>query len=282
MQVDWITVAAQIVNFLILVWLLHRFLYGPITRAMARRENRIKERLDDAAQEREEAKAKQRELDQKLQELEDRRDEKLREAREEAEGVKRKLEQEAREEVDRKREAWLAEMREDQEEFMMHLRETISTSFRDLAEDALRDLADSSLSERMAVVFVGRLHDLPEDDVQRLRESSRENGGVRIETGQPIEADTRRKLTRTVHDLIAEDIEVAFEGDVSGLVGLRLRAGSATIEWSIDDYLDRFVARLNAHLPKLATGDEADEDGEASRNAPTRVRKRKSSEAVHD
>ena len=44
MQIDWITVAAQIVNFLILVWLLQHFLYGPITRAMQRREQRIAER----------------------------------------------------------------------------------------------------------------------------------------------------------------------------------------------------------------------------------------------
>ena len=48
MQIDWLTVAAQIVNFLVLVWLLQRFLYGPITRAMARRETRIEDRLADA------------------------------------------------------------------------------------------------------------------------------------------------------------------------------------------------------------------------------------------
>ena len=38
MQIDWLTVAAQIVNFLVLVWLLQRFLYRPITDAMARRD----------------------------------------------------------------------------------------------------------------------------------------------------------------------------------------------------------------------------------------------------
>ena len=41
MQIDWLTVAAQIVNFLVLVWLLQRFLYKPITNAMHRREERI-------------------------------------------------------------------------------------------------------------------------------------------------------------------------------------------------------------------------------------------------
>jgi len=55
MQIDWITVVAQIVNFLVLVWLLQRFLYGPITRAMKNREKRIENRLTEARQERNEA-----------------------------------------------------------------------------------------------------------------------------------------------------------------------------------------------------------------------------------
>ena len=48
MAIDWITVGAQIANFLVLVYLLKRFLYGPIVRAMERREQTIAARLDDA------------------------------------------------------------------------------------------------------------------------------------------------------------------------------------------------------------------------------------------
>ena len=48
MQIDWFTVVAQIVNFLILVWLLKKFLYGPIIRAMDDRERRIASRLEEA------------------------------------------------------------------------------------------------------------------------------------------------------------------------------------------------------------------------------------------
>jgi F-type H+-transporting ATPase subunit b len=34
MLIDWFTVGAQVLNFLILVWLLKRFLYGPILDAI--------------------------------------------------------------------------------------------------------------------------------------------------------------------------------------------------------------------------------------------------------
>jgi F-type H+-transporting ATPase subunit b len=49
MQVDWITVAAQMINFLVLVWLLKRFLYGPIIKAMDEREAQIAERMRERA-----------------------------------------------------------------------------------------------------------------------------------------------------------------------------------------------------------------------------------------
>jgi len=55
LQIDWLTVAAQIVNFLVLIWLLQRFLYKPITNAMRRREERIEDRLAEAKEAREEA-----------------------------------------------------------------------------------------------------------------------------------------------------------------------------------------------------------------------------------
>jgi len=279
MQVDWITVVAQIINFLILVWLLHRFLYGPITRAMERREDRIKTRLDDAAREREKAEAKQQELDEKLQELEDQREARLEEAREEAEQLKHKLEREAREEVDRKREAWLVEMREDREDFTVQLRETMSEGFRDLADDALRTLADSSLSERMAAVLLDRLQNLSDDDAGRLAEAVREEGAVMIESGQPLGADTRRRLTHAVHELIGGQFDVEYEGETPGLVGIRLRAGSATIEWSVDTYLDRFVDRLNRHFPGgPAAAPEQQAEAEEATGGPQRA----SSEAVHD
>jgi F-type H+-transporting ATPase subunit b len=48
MLIDWFTVGAQVLNFLILVWLLKRFLYKPILHAIDEREKRIAKELADA------------------------------------------------------------------------------------------------------------------------------------------------------------------------------------------------------------------------------------------
>src|ERR1700730_887306 len=49
MLIDWFTVGAQMLNFLVLVWLLKRYLYKPILDAIAAREGRIAAELAGAA-----------------------------------------------------------------------------------------------------------------------------------------------------------------------------------------------------------------------------------------
>ena len=66
MLINWFTVAAQIINFLILVALLKRFLYGPIVTAMAAREERIASQLAEARQKRQEAEQEEASLRQKM------------------------------------------------------------------------------------------------------------------------------------------------------------------------------------------------------------------------
>ena len=82
MAIDWFTVGAQVINFLVLVYLLKRFLYGPIIRAMDRREQAIIARLGDAETQ-VRATTREKELyTARRQELEDEREALMEEARE--------------------------------------------------------------------------------------------------------------------------------------------------------------------------------------------------------
>ncbi len=60
MSIDWVTVLAQLANFLLLVALLRRFLYRPILDGIARREAEIARRMAAADIARDEARAAER------------------------------------------------------------------------------------------------------------------------------------------------------------------------------------------------------------------------------
>ena len=84
MLIDWFTVAAQILNFLILVWLLKRFLYKPILDAIDAREKRIITELADAAKKQKEAKQERDDFNKKNADFDQQRNELLRVATEAA------------------------------------------------------------------------------------------------------------------------------------------------------------------------------------------------------
>ena len=48
MQIDWTTLVLEIINFLVLVWILKRFLYRPVMEAIAARQQRVEGKLAEA------------------------------------------------------------------------------------------------------------------------------------------------------------------------------------------------------------------------------------------
>ena len=59
MQINWFTVIAQLFNFILLVWLMKRFLYKPIMAAIDEREKKIKAQLNDTTAQKAEAQKEQ-------------------------------------------------------------------------------------------------------------------------------------------------------------------------------------------------------------------------------
>ena len=100
MLIDWFTVLAQVVNFLILVWLLKRFLYRPILDAIDAREKRIAKELADADAKKAEAQKERDEFQHKNEEFDQQRAALLSKATDEAKAERQRLLDEARKAAD--------------------------------------------------------------------------------------------------------------------------------------------------------------------------------------
>src|SRR5271165_6714309 len=96
MLIDWFTVGAQAINFIILVWLLKRFLYKPILDALDAREKRIAAELADADAKKAEAAKERDEFRHKNEAFDRQRVALLSKANEEAKAERRRLLDEAR------------------------------------------------------------------------------------------------------------------------------------------------------------------------------------------
>ncbi len=100
MLIDWFTVGAQVINFLILVWLLKRFLYKPILHAIDAREKRIATELADADAKKAEARTERDEFQHKNEEFDQQRTALMSKATDEAQAERQRLLEEARKAAD--------------------------------------------------------------------------------------------------------------------------------------------------------------------------------------
>ncbi len=246
MQIDWLTVAAQTVNFLVLVWLLQRFLYGPITRAMANREARIAARLSDAEARQAAADREAETCRAQQAALEAAREQMLREAREAAASERKALEQEARDAVEARKQEWLQHLASERETVLRNLRQRSTEAFYKLARRALDDLAGARLEEQLALSFARQLAGL--DDASAARIAAGAGGRVRIRSRFELDAEARQQITSAVRQRFDPATEVEFATDADLACGVVLEADSRRLSWSLQSYLDGFEAAVEKEL----------------------------------
>ena len=137
MQVDWITTIAQIINFLVLVYLLRRFLYRPIVAAMDRREAHVAQRLEEAAQQSTLAQQQGNDYREKLHDLEQQREQLIEAAKREAEAQRIQLMDELRSEITTIRSRWHEEVKREQQAFLDQARQMVGDQVCRVARQAL-------------------------------------------------------------------------------------------------------------------------------------------------
>ena len=113
MAIDWFTTGAQIINFLILVWLLKKLLFRPIVNAMESREQGLASRLQQVETQNSEAQALKKQYEKHLQQLQIEKDEVLSQARQQVETEKTELLQRLSKEIQQKKTQFDAEMSQD-------------------------------------------------------------------------------------------------------------------------------------------------------------------------
>lgn len=245
MLIDWFTVGAQIVNFLVLVFLLHRFLYGPIVKVMDEREERIFARLKEA--ERREAAAEEEEEHYRREraELAERRRRLLIEAEEEAESRRKELLHQARQEVEALQRHWHQAIEQEKDRFLRELRRRTTHQVYTVARRALADLADVELERQMVNVFVRRLRELSDEERTALRPAADDpQPALVVNSAFDLTEADRQRIENTVHEVIGNSVAVTFEPGNRLINGLELRSASHRVAWNLAHYLQELEEEI--------------------------------------
>jgi len=238
MLIDWFTVVAQVVNFLILVWLMKRFLYQPILKALDAREKRISASLADADTKMAEALKEREAFTRKNAEFDRQRAELMYKAQDEAGKERNRLFEAVRKDADEFRDMLQGKLNGEYN----NLRDSIRHRTRDevfaIARKTLADLAGTTLEERMAEVFIVRLRGLSSEEKARLAAMQKApDMTVVVRSAFELAPAQRAAIEAAISDSLAAKAPVQFE-IVPGLIGgIELIMQGQKVAWSIADYL---------------------------------------------
>lgn len=252
MQLDWFTVVAEIVNFLILIYLLKRFLYDRIIEVADEREQEIASRYAEADEKRERAERDARKYREKRADIEEKRDAMLAEAREKVEAQRSAWLEDAREQVAAQQGDWFEAIARERQTFLRALHEQAGAEVYAVARRVLGDLASVSLEAQVVDSFARRLEHLDEEDHAEIADvmAGTEPERARVRTGFGLNDSQREQLTAVIHCQLQNDIPIDFQRDDSLLCGVALQVNGHRVAWNIDSYLDDLEEQMRTALRK--------------------------------
>ncbi|HUA82861.1 MAG TPA: hypothetical protein VMB85_03315 [Bryobacteraceae bacterium] len=243
MLIDWFTVVAQIVNFLVLVGLLKHFLYRRLLDAIDSREKRIAARLKEAEEKNRQAEQCVEQSRAAAERMEQQREQTLAEAREQAEAQHKELLEKARESVRALETKWHEDLDREKSAFLDEIRTRTAYEVLAIARRALADLASADLEQCAVQALLEKLPPL---------NGSHGEDELVVRSRSELDAASRQRIEETLHRRLGEKARVNFEHAPELAWGLELRVDGRRVGWNPESYIESLEENLRSALEQRA------------------------------
>jgi F-type H+-transporting ATPase subunit b len=247
MEFDGTTFALEIINFLVLMWILQRFLYKPVTSAIAKRKAGIEKTLADAQAVQAETQLLKRQYENRIAEWES-----------EKAKARAQLLQEMGAERIRLMTALHASLEQEREKLRALEQRRAAELRRRLEENALTDgvrfvarllsrIASPELEERIRELLLEDLPHLADGELQSLRAACREGDAkMKITSVYPLGEEQRNTLAQALRRLTGQPVACEFGQDPGLMAGLRIGIGPWVLRANLRDELKFFTEAQHA------------------------------------
>jgi F-type H+-transporting ATPase subunit b len=241
-ELNWTTFILEIVNFLVLVWILQRFLYKPVLAVIARRRAGIEQTLAEAKKVHAEAEQLQQKYEGRLSDWEQERQQARAKLQQEIETERTRRQQELETALAQEREkAQVAEERRLQDTIRKGEETALQQGAR-FAARLLQEAAGPELEARLLELLLTELQQLPEERLTTLRESWAEPPAeIRVSSAYPLGDAQRQRLQQALAATTGLTVPVQFEQDPELVAGLRIAIGAWVLGANVRDELKSFA-----------------------------------------
>lgn len=263
LNLDWATIAFQIVNFLVLTGGLYYLVLRPIMGRVRERRAEKQEMMEEIRKDRHEAERLRSRLEERLSEAEAEADEIVTEAQKRAEAQRQEMLEEVEDEIER----MLVDARED----VQQMREQTVEEFHDELIEALMDIsaevigraAPPELHDKLVEQLADRIWEMGQEEMERVsafRQSLGERTPTaRVTTPRPLSSEQQGELARTFTALADRNVDIQVETDPSLAAGVRVRIGDIVVDNSIAGRLEDLREQTSKALEERLGDDEQSE-----------------------
>lgn len=246
MELDWTTFILEIINFLVLVWILQRFLYRPVMNIVAQRRAAIAKSLEEAQATHKEATALKDQYENRLNDWQKERQAARSKLHDEIEAERQGLLNELQTELadQRQKEQVLAERRN--ETLLRETRQQALALSAQFAGKLLGRLADPAVQGRLLDMMLEDLGNLSETQRKSL-EDARNAASVpaQVYSAFPLSDKQRQALLAALQKTLSTQLSCEFHEDPALLAGVSVHLGPQRLQASLKEELRFFSDSLN-------------------------------------
>ncbi|SDE45026.1 ATP synthase F0 subcomplex B subunit [Pricia antarctica] len=237
MKINWFTLIAQIINFLVLMWLLKRFLYKPILSAIDERENKIKVQLNDAEMQKTEATNEREEFKRKNETFDKQKDGMLQKAAADAKVEGDRLKEEARTEANVLKTKLETAFTEDRATKNNEMTKRVQGEVLDIARKTLSDLSSADLEGQMVELFIKKISTLEADSKKKFTIAVSAKTPILVQSAFELSSGQQTEIQKYINEFSDGKHVVQFKVDAELIAGIVLIANDYKFAWNVSDYL---------------------------------------------
>ncbi len=250
MLINWFEIVAQLFNFVVLVWLLKKFFYKPILQAMEDRQQKINEIQNEAYDKMEQANALIKTYVEKKAEWERKKDQMLLAAKQDLEAMKQEERAKIQEESSQKRQAYLKEVQEEKDAFLLSLRVHLGKESVALAREILKRTVGDDLHQRLFEDFLQEIArwEPPQESI-----SLGQGHKVVISSARPFAAEEKKRLEPLLQEKLEHVVKTEYRVAKDMVAGYALQLETVTLGYYLQKHLEDVEKKMLSLLEGYET-----------------------------
>ncbi len=245
MELNWSTFLLEIINFLVLIWILKHFLYKPVLNIVARRQESVDKVLDDAQTLRSEAESMQQQYEARLDHWEQERQQARDTLKRELEAVRSQKLQELKSTLDQEREKIRVANAQRLTDQQRKMEVTALVQGAQFAGQLLKQAAGPEVESHLVNLVINELKQLSPDQLKALHAHNGASASeVTVHSAYPLSQEQRQLIQRVINQN-GWQAALVYEEEPELLAGLQITMGAWVLAANLRDELRGFAELAN-------------------------------------